>query len=391
MRHSTERMLTTHTGSLPRTPTVLKYLEQHAAGDSIAEEAFEQAVHDGVTEVVANQTGAGIDIVNDGEMSKVSFAFYNIERLSGFSSQPAPTGAPTSGVFGERADYPEFYERWAFNTGISAQARQATTALACTGPISYTGTQQLQRDIDNLLEAARASSSTEPFMSAVPSTGVASPWGGTVNEYYPSQEEFETAMADAMRTEYEAIVNAGIVLQLDCNWGALYRSSASSVDEVRNWIAHNIEIMNYATRTIDPDMMRIHLCWGADEAPHHRDLPLDAIVDLMLKARPSGLGVVAANGRHEWEWRLWEDIDVPDAKVIIPGVVDSTTNIIEHPETVADRLERFAKVLGRENIIGGVDCGFDTVPGAAQVVPRIVWKKLESLAEGARLASERLY
>src|SRR5262249_5211943 len=154
--------------------------------------------------------------------------------------------------------------------------------------------------------------------------------------------------------------------QLDCNWGAMYRSVSDSVDEVRSWIAHSIEVMNYATRNIDPDMMRIHLCWGADEAPHHRDLPLAATVALSLAAPPNGLGVVAANGRHEWEWRIWDDLDVPDGKVIVPGVIDSTTNIIEHPETVAERLTRFANVLGRENIIGGVDCGLDTIAGSAQ-------------------------
>jgi 5-methyltetrahydropteroyltriglutamate--homocysteine methyltransferase len=344
--------------------------------------------------VVTKQTAAGLDVVNDGEMSKFSFAFYNMARLSGFSLVPAPEGSPAAGgpMGGyERSDYPEFFERWAFNPGVARGHQGRQMVYTCTGPISYTGTDELHRDIDNLLAAARVTDATEPFMTAVPSTGVASPFSGPFDEHYGSREEFDTAMADAMRVEYEAIVDAGIVLQLDCNWGALYRSAMDSVDDVRSWIAHNVELMNYATRNIEPSMMRIHLCWGADEAPHHRDLPLATIVDLMLTARPSGLGVVAANGRHEWEWRVWEDLDLPDGKVIIPGVVDSTTNIIEHPETIADRLSRFAAVLGRENIIAGVDCGLDTIAGSAQVVPRIAWKKLEALAEGARLASERLY
>jgi 5-methyltetrahydropteroyltriglutamate--homocysteine methyltransferase len=180
-------------------------------------------------------------------------------------------------------------------------------------------------------------------------------------------------------------------LQFDCNWAALGRHLGSSVEELRTMITHGIERMNYAVRNIDPDMMRIHTCWGADEAPHHKDVPLEAIVDLMLRARPSGLGVVASNGRHEWEWRVWKDVKVPEGKVIIPGVIDSTTNIIEHPETVAERIRRFADVLGKENIIGGVDCGLDTVAGSAQVVPAIAWAKLASLGHGARLASETLY
>jgi len=389
-------MLTTHTGSLPRTPTVLDYLRRTMAGETVDHDNFETAVRVGVQDVVAAQVAAGLDLVNDGEMSKFSFANYNMGRLSGFSivEAPANTPAPSGHLMGiEAADYPEFFERWAFNQGAAAsQGSQGPLMVpTCTGPVTYTGTDALQRDIANLLAAAEAAGALEPFMSAVPSTGIASGVGGTPNLYYSSDEEFDTAMADAMRVEYEAIVDAGIVLQLDCNWGVLYRVAMNSLDEVRAWMAHSIEVMNYATRNIDPDMMRIHLCWGADEAPHHRDVSLDAIVDLMLTARPNGLGVVASNGRHEWEWRVWEDVKVPDGKVIIPGVIDSTTNIIEHPETVAERLTRFAKVLGKENVIGGVDCGLDTLAGSAQVVPRIAWKKLEALGEGARLASSQLY
>jgi 5-methyltetrahydropteroyltriglutamate--homocysteine methyltransferase len=400
MKRSTERILTTHTGSLPRTTKVLDLLERTIAGDAVDPEAFGAAVREGVNDVVSKQTAAGLDVVNDGEMSKFSFANYNMARLSGFSAVPAPAGAPapTGHLMGiEASEYPEFFERWAFNAGAAAsqgatqEAPVATMVLTCTGPITYTGTDALQRDIDNLLAAAEVAGATEPFMSAVPSTGIASATGGTPNQYYGSDEEFDTAMADAMRVEYERIVDAGIVLQLDCNWGVLYRVAMDNVEDVRRWIAHSIDVMNYATRNIDADMMRIHLCWGADEAPHHRDLPLDAIIDLMLTARPHGLGVVASNGRHEWEWRVWEDVEVPEGKVIVPGVIDSTTNIIEHPETVAERILRFANVLGRENVIGGVDCGLDTIAGSAQVVPRIAWKKLEALAEGARLATERLY
>jgi hypothetical protein len=215
MKRSTHRILTTHTGSLPRTPTVLDLLRRRTARERVDSQVFDKAVHDGVLEVVAKQTAAGIDVANDGEMGKVSFATYNIPRLSGFSMVPAPEGAAFPSHVGgfEAADYPEFFERWAFNAGV-AQGQPPRMVLACTGPIRYTGTDELQRDIKNLLEAARVSGATEPFMSAVPSTGVASPFGGPLNRYYSSQEEFDAAMADAMRVEYEAIVNAGIVLQL---------------------------------------------------------------------------------------------------------------------------------------------------------------------------------
>lgn len=395
MKRSTERFLTTHTGSLPRTPAVLGYLRRADTGGAAGQQEFAAAVRAGVRDVVAGQVAAGLDVVNDGEMSKSSFASYNMGRLSGFSLVDAPPGtpAPPAHPMGrEAADYPEFFERWAFNRAEQPGSRPGPArVLACTGPVTYTGTDALNSDIRNLLEAAAAAGAAEPFMSALPSTGIASSYGGTPDLHYGSAEEFDMAMAEAMRTEYEAIAGAGIVLQLDCNWGVLSRVAADTVDDVRAWIARGIEVMNYATRNIDPDMMRVHLCWGADEAPHHRDVPLEAIIDLMLTARPNGLGVVASNGRHEWEWRIWENVKLPDGKVIIPGVIDSTTNIIEHRETVAERLSRFAGVLGRENIIGGVDCGLDTVAGSTQVVPGIAWRKLEALADGARLASDRLY
>jgi 5-methyltetrahydropteroyltriglutamate--homocysteine methyltransferase len=366
-------------------------LQAALGGQTPERGAFHEAVRDGVRDVIAQQVEAGLDVVNDGEMSKFSFANYNIERLEGFTITELPAAAGRAHTMGREAEeYPEYFERWAFNPGAAAQGPASSpVAPVCTGPVSYKGVAAVQRDIANVLDAARSAGATDAFMSAVPPTGVAGGFGA--NHYYGSEDEFDTAMAEAMRVEYEAIVSAGIVLQLDCNWGVFSRIGTDSLAEVRRTIGHNIEVINHATRNIDPDSMRIHLCWGADEAPHHRDLPLSDIVDLMVTARPNGLGVVASNGRHAWEWRVWKDVKVPDGKVIIPGVIDSTTNIIEHPETVAERITRFAEVLGRENVIAGVDCGFDTIAGSAQVQPRIVWAKLRSLGDGARLASAALY
>jgi 5-methyltetrahydropteroyltriglutamate--homocysteine methyltransferase len=395
MKRSTDRILTTHTGSLPRSAGVLEMLQQAAGGHPVERERFDAAVHDGVGDVVRRQVEAGIDVVNDGEMSKFSFANYNLERLTGFTIMelPGEAAAPrTHAIAGEAADYPEFFERWAFNAGSQSLQGTPSTPVGpvCTGPISYADVAAVERDITNVVAAAGTAGAAEVFMSAVPSSGIAGM--SEINQYYPSTEEFDAAMADAMRVEYEAIVNAGIVLQLDCNWGVFSRIGRSdSLEEVRRQIARNIEILNYATRNIDPESMRIHLCWGADEAPHHKDLPLPAIADLMLTARPHGLGVAASNGRHEWEWQVWKELKIPDGKVIIPGVIDSTTNIIEHSETVAERIQRFAGVLGKENIIAGVDCGLDTLAGSAQVVPRIAWAKLAALGDGARIATSRLY
>lgn len=387
MQRSTERMLTTHTGSLPRTAAVLAMLERETDGEPVEPDAFSAAVSEGVRDVVGAQVAAGVAVVNDGEMSKFSFASYHVGRLSGFTMREVPPPDPATARHHslEADDYPEFFEHWAFN---AQTARGNATVPVCTGPLVYQPA-AVERDIATLQAAAAASGASEAFMSAVPPTGPARGLGA--NEYYATEEDYRDAMAEALRVEYEAIVGAGIVLQFDCNWGTLSRSMPLALDGVRSTIAANIELMNHATRNIDPDMMRIHLCWGADEAPHHRDLPLGDIVDLMLTARPNGLGVVASNGRHEWEWRVWKELEIPDGKVIIPGVIDSTTNIIEHPETVAERIVRFANVLGRENVIAGVDCGLDTIAGSAQVMPRIAWAKLAALGEGAQLASARLY
>jgi 5-methyltetrahydropteroyltriglutamate--homocysteine methyltransferase len=255
--------------------------------------------------------------------------------------------------------------------------------------VTYAGLEAVERELARLTRAGAAVQGRELFMTAIsPGTLVRI----TPNEYYPSIEEFEEAIADAMKVEFEAIVGAGVLLQVDCpDFGVYPRTMGTTTEEHRQQVRRNVELLNHATREISPEQMRFHVCWGADEAPHHRDIPLRDMLDLLLQARPQGMTIVGANGRHEWEWQVWRDFDVPDGKVIIPGMIDSTTNIIEHPETVAARLVNYASVLGKENVIAGVDCGLDTVAGVHQVDPEIAWAKLGSLVEGARIASQRLW
>jgi 5-methyltetrahydropteroyltriglutamate--homocysteine methyltransferase len=378
MKRSTERILTTHCGSLPRPDDVVDVLGRAERGEDVA---LEQPVRAAIGETVRRQLEAGLDVVNDGEQGKFSFTSYQNQRLAGLGEREVVRGKV---IAAENADYPKYYERWPYLGGNAAMKRPA-----CVGPIAYTGLDALARDIDWLKAATDGAGAEEVFMSAIsPATVIR----GLPNEYYSSQEAFEVAVADALKVEYDAIVAAGLLLQIDCpDFGVTPRYNGATPAEHRAQVARNVELLDHATRDIDPDAMRFHVCWGADEAPHHRDVPLVDMLDLLLRARPHGMTVVGANGRHEWEWQVWQDVSLPDGKVVVPGVIDSTTNIIEHPETVADRIVRYAGVLGRENVIAGVDCGLDTVAGVHQVDPEIAWAKLAALAEGARLASARLW
>lgn len=378
MRRSRERILTTHCGSLPRPDGVVDVVARAERGDDVA---LEGPVRAAIRGTVRRQLEAGLDVVNDGEQGKFSFTTYQNQRLAGLGEREVARGRV---IAAENADFPSYFERWPYLDGNAAMKRPA-----CVGPISYTGMEQLQRDIAWLKEAAAGTAAAELFMSAIsPATVIR----GLPNEHYASQEEFEVAVADALKVEYDAIVDAGLLLQIDCpDFGVTPRYNGATPSEHRRQVARNVGLLDHATRDIDPERMRFHVCWGADEAPHHRDVPLADMLDLLLHARPHGMTIVGANGRHEWEWQIWRDVKLPEGKVIVPGVIDSTTNIIEHPETVADRIVRYAGVLGRENVIAGVDCGLDTVAGVHQVDPEIAWAKLAALAEGARLASERLW
>jgi 5-methyltetrahydropteroyltriglutamate--homocysteine methyltransferase len=376
MNRSSDRILTTHTGSLPR-PEGLPLPGTDAAlgGDSITDDQLHQAVDD----IVASQRGAGIDVVNDGEMSKPSYSTYVTDRLTGFEA-----GEPVGRVLFESRDFPEFF------ASRSAGLKRAMTNPACTGPVSYRDHDAVHRDIDNLKDAAKGTGATELFMTAA-SPGVIAQF--MVNRYYPTHEEYVAALADAMKEEYDAIHAAGIILQLDCpdlaSW-QVAESKGHTKEQFRETIAANVAAINHATRDITPEGMRMHVCWGNYEGPHTHDIPFTEIVDLILPARPSGLLFEAANPRHEHEWVMFEDLKLPDGKVLIPGVLDSTTNYVEHPELVAQRLERIARLVGMENVIAGTDCGFATFAHSVMVDPRIVWAKMSAMAEGAAIATQRL-
>jgi 5-methyltetrahydropteroyltriglutamate--homocysteine methyltransferase len=349
-------------------------------------EQFESMVRESVVVAVNKQVQAGVTVINDGEQGKISFVGYRKDRLSGFELVDArEAGPPSPAVAMEARDYPEFYTRW-----LSGRALPTTPPrgqLCCVGPIGWKDFSEVQRDIDNFKAATKGVRAEELFMTAI-SPGTYLP----PNRHYPSQEAYMYAMADAMAREYKAIVDAGFVLQIDApDLTVMYRQRDMTFEEYRRAVQLCVEVINYSVRDIPSDKVRVHACWGADEAPHHRDVPLKDIVDLLVALRPAGLMVPGANGRHAHEWKVWQDLRLSAGKVIIPGVIDSTTNIIEHPEAVAERIVRYADVLGRENVIAGVDCGFDTIAAMNQVDPKIAWAKLRSLAEGAQLATKELW
>lgn len=382
MKRSTERILTTHTGSLPR-PTEVQELLYAQEGDEPFDQAiFEEQVRSAVQAAVRKQVSAGIDIINDGEMSKISYATYVKHRLTGFSH----VDAPRTRVWADLEEFPDYAQRLFQPTG-----RSVTAATACTGPVSYVGTGVVQQDIAHLTTALQGVEKADVFMTAA-SPGIISFF--LENRYYPSHEAYVYALADAMKQEYDAISQAGLLLQVDCPDLGVGRSTLfahAPLEEFRLWAMINLEALNYAVRAIPADHMRLHLCWGNYEGPHHYDVPLRDIIDLVLRARPAGLSFEATNPRHEHEWTVFAEVKLPEEKVLIPGILDSTTNFIEHPELVAQRIARFASLVGRERVIAGTDCGFATFAGSSTVDPAIAWSKLHALAEGARLASLQLW
>ncbi|MFN8202562.1 MAG: cobalamin-independent methionine synthase II family protein [Solirubrobacteraceae bacterium] len=380
MRRSTDRILTTHTGSLPRPPGLREMLAGMSAGERPEPNAFAREVRDAVAQIVADQVEAGVDVVNDGEASKVMYATYVTERLSGFGDRGRAIG------LGDVRDYPE----WAHEAGFDDVG--AMLALpACVGDVVYVDRGPLDADIENLRAAADASSPDDVFLSAA-SPGVISLF--LENQHYATREDYLAALADAMKTEYDAIHAAGFVLQIDCPDLAMGRHIEfpdASLEDWRRAITTNVEALNQATADIPPEDMRIHLCWGNYEGPHHLDVPLGDILDIVLRARPAGISFEAANPRHEHEWRVFEDVALPEGKVLIPGVIDSTTNYIEHPELIAERILHFAGCVGRENVMAGSDCGFATMASMMPVNPNVTYAKLAAMAEGARLASDELW
>ena len=382
MPTSAGRILTTHSGSLPRPAELLPLVLAQEAGQGGDDAQYEGAVRAAVAETVRRQAEVGVDVLNDGEVSKPSYATYVKDRLTGFGGEGSlePVAAAVMGL----EEFPDFAEKQAQMLGFAANVRFTT----CDGPVAYTGQQAVQADIDNLRAATRAMPSAGAFMSAA-SPGVIAVF--SPNRYYASQEEYLGALSEAMREEYEAIHHAGFVLQLDCPDLAMTAPGAGSLENFRKQMELSVEAINNALVNIPAEATRIHICWGNGEMPRTTDVELKDIIDIILKAKPAGLMLMASNGRHAHEWKVFQDTKLPDGKYVIPGVLDSTTNVVEHPEVVADRLVQYANVVGRDNVMAGTDCGFGTIAGQDTVVPTVTWAKFRAQAEGARIASKHLW
>jgi 5-methyltetrahydropteroyltriglutamate--homocysteine methyltransferase len=352
-------------------------VQDREAGRPVDADAFAARVESAVAEVVRKQVEAGVDVVSDGEMGKPSFATYVTYRLAGFGGEnPEPR---------LNADW-EAFPGWASQLPRSAMRRRY-----CLEPLVWQGSQAVQMDVRNLTRAAAAAGAEEAFLPAA-SLGIVADI--MTNRYYPTEEAYLYALADAMKQEYRAIAGAGLLLQVDAPDAAMCRHTQfrqSSLADFRRATALRIEALNHALQGIPPEQVRFHVCWGNYEGPHVHDVPLRDILDLVLSVRAGAYSIEAANPRHAHEWRVWEEVELPPGKVLIPGVIDSTTNFVEHPEAVAQRIEQYAKLVGRENVVAGTDCGFGTSAGRSSVHPEIVWPKLKALAEGARLATERLW
>lgn len=382
MKRSTDRILTTHCGSLPRPPELMPLLQDRGFGRKVDAAAFAAAVKAAVKDVVGRQLAAGVDIVSDGEMSKIGFFNYVKDRLTGFTGQ--------SGAFMPRdlADYPEAAQRM-FGREAAGGPSLATVRPGNDGGITYTGTDQLEADIANLREAV-AGRGVEAFLPAVaPGTVVQN----MATTHYPTRTAYLYALADALRVEYRAISGAGLLLQVDCPDLAMDRHAEfadAPIDEFRRHIAEHVEVVNHALAGIDPARVRVHVCWGNYPGPHHRDVALEEIIDIVYRLRADGISVEAANPRHEHEWLVFKDHPLPDGRYLIPGVIDTNSTYIEHPMVVSQRLQRFAGVVGKENLVAGTDCGFGTM-ATGTLVPKVVYAKLVSLAEGARQATAELW
>ena len=382
MKRSVDRILTTHTGSLPRPQRLVDLMFEKEQGHAVDAKLLADTVRDCVREIVEHQHAVGIDVVSDGEMSKLSYATYVTERLSGFG------GRSVLPKLSDILEHPNVASHYFNDPGVKLLNKNRP---ACNGPVVRRDMKDADTDIANFRQALAGVSVAEGFMTAA-SPGVVSMFLG--NTWYKTEEEFLWAVAEAMKPEYEAIVRAGYVLQLDCPDLAMTRHREFAdrpIEDFRDYARMHIEVLNAATAGIPPDRLRVHLCWGNYPGPHHRDVPLEQIIDLVLTVRAQAISFEAANSRHAHEWKVFEKVRLPEGKILIPGVIESMSNRIEHPELVAQRLVNFARLVGRENVIGGSDCGFGTFVGVALVEPDIAWAKLRSLAEGARLASKQLW
>ncbi len=380
MRTSQDRILTTHVGSLPRPLELRQLLVAKDKGEPYDRAAIERQTRDAVLAIVRRQAATGVDIVNDGEMSKPGYSTYVADRLSGFAGhEPAKPRLDTR-------DHPSFMAAYERMTGANVARRSV-----CVGPIAVRDREPLNQDIANLRDALAQVGVAEGFMTAA-SPGLVPVFQN--NRHYPSHEAYVEAIAAAMQEEYEAIVEAGFVLQLDCpDLAMAHHTSFQDLNEADflKRAAFHVEVLNHALRNVPADRCRIHICWGNYEGPHDHDIDFAKVAPILVKAKPMALVVEAANPRHAHEWRVWQDVKLPDDKILIPGVLDTSTNYVEHPELIAERLCRFADLVGRERVIAGSDCGFGTFAGYGKLDPDISFKKLRAMVEGAALASKRLW
>jgi len=380
MKLSTDRILTTHVGSLPRPQPVVDMLFRKERGEPYDAAEFERTMKQAVVEAVARQRAVGIDVVSDGEMSKIGYATYIQDRLSGFG------GHTDRKIALDLVDYPDLRKKMAAISGTQAFRR-----ASCIGPIEVKDRGPLAADIARFKAAVAGSGAVEGFMNAA-SPGLVTAF--QPNQYYPTHEKYVEAVANAMREEYEAIVDAGFVIQLDCPDLAMARHTGFqdlTEAEFLKRAEQHVEALNHALENVPADKARMHVCWGNYEGPHDHDIPLEKVLGIVVKAKPQAISFEASNPRHEHEWVVWRDSRLPDDKVLLPGVLDSCTNYVEHPELVAQRLCRYADIVGRERVIASSDCGFGTFAGYGKMDPEISYKKLAAMVEGARIASDRLW
>jgi len=387
MKRSVDRILTTHVGSLIRPQPLQEFLRSKQASKPFDLQAYDHCLTRSVADVVRRQAEAGIDVISDGEFGKsISWSQYVLERLSGFERRPVRPGGNPFQRGADRERFAEFYAE------LDAHEEVATrTDSVCVGPINYTGQAELQRDIENFKAALKGVNVEEAFL---PVAAPASVIPDRKNEYYKNDEECLFAIGAAMRTEYKMIVDAGFLLQLDDARAAVTYDRMvppAAFADYRKWVDMHMEVLNHAIEGLPPERIRYHVCWGSWPGPHTTDVPLKEIVDLILKVKVGAYVIEGANPRHEHEWKVWKDVKLPDGKVLIPGVISHATNVVEHPELVAERIGRYARLVGRENVLAGTDCGFAQGPFYRRVHPSIMWAKLEALAQGARLASKELW
>ncbi len=391
MHLSNDRIRTTHVGSLIRPAELLQFIRPRQNGQPYDEQAYANCLRNSVAQVVRRQADAGIDVASDGEFGKsISWSQYALERLSGFERRPARPGEHGFSRGADRARFADFYRELDAAEGPPAAVGASAGIAVCVGPISYTGQAEIRRDIENF-KAALKPVRAQGFLPVAAPTSVIP---DRKNEYYKSDEALLFAIADAMRAEYAAIIEAGLFLQLDdARLAVTYDRMVppASLAQYRNWVAMNVEAINHALQGIPEERVRYHVCWGSWPGPHVTDVPLKEIVDLVLKVKAGTYLIEGANPRHEHEWVVWQSMKLPEGKVLAPGMISHATNVVEHPELVAQRIVRLAKLVGRERVLASTDCGFAQGPFHRRVHPTIMWAKLEALAEGARLASRQLW